>query len=61
MDLDDQMAAKLLSQSVRHIGTALDELLCLEPDTDLIRIVLAQARQALEEFEQSYSGFKDSN
>lgn len=54
MDPDDQMAAKLLSQSVGHIGSALDELLCLEPDTDLIRIVIAQARQALEEFEQIY-------
>lgn len=61
MHFNDQMAAKLLSQSVKHIGMALDELLCLEPDPDLIRAIITLAQQALEEFEQSYflPSFKD--
>ncbi len=54
MDFTDQMAAKLLAQSVQQLGLAMNETLCVEPDRALVRALAGQAQEALAEFLDAY-------
>lgn len=54
MDFTDQMAAKLLAHAVRQLGQALNESLCVTPDKAIVRAILRDARQTLDEFEDAY-------
>lgn len=54
MDFTDQMAAKLLAQTVRHLGQALNETLCVAPDKVVVRLIIDDAKRLLAEFEEAY-------
>ncbi len=57
MDFTDQMATKLLAQTVRKLGEAMNEALCAMPDKQAVRLILEEAKVNLAEFEEAY--FRD--
>ena len=58
MDFTEQMAAKLLAHAIRQLGQAVNETLCITPDKAVIRGMLKDVRDTLDEFEDAY--FDDS-
>ncbi len=54
MDFIERKAVKLLAQCARTSAAATAEALCLEPDRRLIRSLVAEIREALDLFEDSY-------
>lgn len=54
MDFIDQKAAKLLCHAINQLGSAVGEVLCVEPDRTLVRLMLDQAKANLAEFEDAY-------
>lgn len=54
MDFTDQMAAKLLAQAVRNLGLALNETLCMQPDREVVRELVAEVKETLGEFASAY-------
>ncbi|MGP1394498.1 MAG: hypothetical protein ACTS3R_03190 [Inquilinaceae bacterium] len=60
MDFIDQKAAKLLCHAINQLGSAVGEVLCVEPDRTLVRLMLDQAKANLAEFEDAYFDLDES-
>ena len=58
MDFTEQMAVKLLAHAIRQLGQTVNETLCVTPDKAVIRGMLKDVRDTLDEFEDAY--FDDS-
>lgn len=54
MDFIDQKAAKLLCHAINQLGSAVGEVVCVEPDRTLVRLMVDQAKANLAEFEDAY-------
>ena len=54
MNYKDQMATKLLAQTSKALGEAINESLCANPDKRLVRALIDQAYENLREFEDVY-------
>ena len=54
MDFIQQKAVKLLAQCARQLGSLIAECLCSEPDRRLVRAMLGDIRNLLDEFESAY-------
>lgn len=54
MDFTDQMATKLLAQATRTLASATNEALCGQPDKAVVRELLREVRETLDEFEDAY-------
>ncbi|MEI7606510.1 MAG: hypothetical protein WCJ64_03905 [Rhodospirillaceae bacterium] len=52
------MAAKLLAHAIRQLGQTVNETLCVTPDKAVIRGMIKDVRDTLDEFEDAY--FDDS-
>lgn len=57
MDYIDRKAAKLLAQSSALSARMVAETLCDMPQRELVRVMLAELRETLDEFEDAY--FRD--
>jgi hypothetical protein len=53
------MSAKLLAQTVKKLGETINEALCINPDENIIRLLLDEIKNDLLEFEKTY--FKDQH
>ena len=54
MDLIERKTVKLLSQTSRLLAMMTAEALCDDPQRELIRRMLTEAQQLLEEFSDNY-------
>ncbi|MEI8394386.1 MAG: hypothetical protein WCF85_06590 [Rhodospirillaceae bacterium] len=54
MEFTDQMAAKMLAHAVRQLGQAVNEVLCVTPDREIVRAMIRDIRESLDEFEDAY-------
>lgn len=54
MELISQMALKLLAQAGAKAGMATNEALCREPDRLLVRRLVRDARELLDDFLDAY-------
>ncbi len=54
MDFTQQMATKLLAHAIRQLGQTVNEALCVTPDKRVIRAMLRDVRDTLDEFEDAY-------
>ncbi len=54
MKFTEQMATKLLAHALRQLGQTINEALCVTPDKRVIRAMLKDIRNSLEEFEDAY-------
>jgi hypothetical protein len=54
MDFIERKATKLLARGQRVLGDMTAETLCDEPQKPLIRAMLAELREMLDEFEDAY-------
>lgn len=55
----EQLAVKLLARCARDVAAMVSECLCNEPDKRLVRSMLAQVREMLDEFEDAYFDAED--
>ncbi len=54
MDFSEQMATKLLTHTIRQLGQAINETLCVTPDKAAVRAMINDVRSTLAEFESAY-------
>jgi len=54
MKLEDRLAVKLLAQAQAALAKALGETLCTEPDGRVIRALVRDAAEMIQEFEEQY-------
>lgn len=54
MRIEEQLAIKLLAQASAMLGRAVNETLCTEPDRRVVRGMVAEAKELLQEFEDQY-------
>ncbi len=54
MDYLDRKATKLLAQTSALSSRMIAEALCDEPQKELVRVMLAELRSNLDEFEEAY-------
>jgi len=54
MKYTDQMATKLLAQTSKALGDAINEALCASPDKGVVLALINQVQDNLREFEDAY-------
>ena len=59
MDYIERKAVKLLARGAHTLGDIMGETLCDEPQKPLIRLMLKELREMLDEFEEAY--FEDKS